>query len=249
MEATMSQDGTYRRPWLRFSLATFLFACLCVGGLIAGYQSGYRAGYQVGSEARYDNSQAVETYNCASYVWADRSAEGQLEDINKLVDLIRSTIAPDIWSSPQNEIRVFPSNHSLVITAPGSVHHEIRQLLAQIDNLSGRRLASKLQLVPGLQQLVAVGQSGAVAFPFDLPGDSRLAMQWLEETHRISADEVSKLWGRPRFDGACTDKGFPQWSVDQKLVTWKRQNGVAFVSLRYLDDGKLYLMTGFQKDG
>jgi hypothetical protein len=238
------------RPKLlfRFSLATFLFISLCIGGMIAGYQSGFQSGYRSGRNAQYNDSQAVETYSYASLVWPDLPAEVQLESVGNLTDLIRTTISPEIWDLPNNEIRNFSANRSIVISAPGSVHQEIRQLFMQLDDLANRKLASELQLVPALQALAAKGQTGAMAFPLAVPRSSQQAQQWLEKNFRIAADEISKQWGRPRFDGACTDKAFPQWSLDQKLVTWRRGNGLAYIALRFQDDGKLHLMAGFKGD-
>jgi hypothetical protein len=154
----MPENEKPKRRWARFSLATMVFVSLCIGGLLAGYQSGYRHGYSAGSVQRFDETQAVQTYDTTFLIWPDLPDSERAVGVKELINLIKTTIATDIWDEQLgNDIREFPKNHSLVITAPGSVHRQIRDLLAQFERLQNQGMAE--QLFPALQSHAAQGKS------------------------------------------------------------------------------------------
>lgn len=243
----MSSAARSQKPWPRFSLATFLFVSICIGGLIAGHQSGYRNGYNAGAAQRYNETQSSETYSTAAFVWPDLPAEERTQSVDQLKDLIRSTIATDIWSDGSgNEIRDFPTNHSLVITAPGSVHSELKNLFAQLERLANRGGGN--ELLPAMQSLAAQGKSQESPLSITVPKNSQMAQVWLEKYYGLTIESINEHWGPPDFRGACTDATFPNWSIDQQIATWPRGNGLAYLALRYLDDGQLHVVIGWRED-
>jgi len=243
----MTDHPKRAKRWLRFSLATLLFVSLCIGGLLAGYQSGYRSGYDSGQSTRYDETQVTETYNTMALIWPDVSPDQRAEQVGKLKELIQNSIATSIWADGTgNQIRDFPKNQSLIVTAPGSVQREIKELFAQLEALNNRGAAN--DLLPVFQSLAAQGKSQVSAFPIQAPKNSEVARAWLANYFGKTVDGVSEKWGEPEFRGKCTDAAFPDWSLDQQIATWSRGNGVAYVGLRYLKDGQLHLVAGWREE-
>jgi hypothetical protein len=242
----MPTDSKPTTRWFRFSLATFLFACLCISGLMAGYQSGFRAGYHKGQETRYDQTQISELYSTSAVIWPDLPGDEWAKSAAELKDLIRSTISSEVWGTGSgNVIYQYPSSQSLMIVAPGSAHREIKELFAQLESLGSRNGAE--QLLPALQALAAQGKTQDTPLQIAAPKNSLLARAWLEKYFRLTVDGISQRWGRPEFRGACTDAEFPAWSLDQQIATWPRGNGQVYLALRYLDDGELHLVAGWRE--
>jgi hypothetical protein len=242
----MSLAQSKKRRWARFSLATFLFFALCIGGLIAGYQAGYRRGYNGGQALRMDQTQQSDTYSTVLVIGTELSAEEHATGVGDLRDLITSTIHSEIWS-PQsgNEIRDFPTNHTLVITAPGYVQREVRALFGQLENHITR--ASIDDLLPALQGLASQGKTVDHIVPINQkPGTT--GNVFVERYFNATVRGLSKQWGEPDFQGKCQDSGFPSWSLDQQLATWARGNGIAYVALRIVPDGQLQIVSGYRAD-
>jgi hypothetical protein len=242
----MTEHPKRAKRWLRFSLATLLFASLCIGGLMAGYQSGFRSGYTAGQAARYDETQVTETYSTTAFIWPDIPPDERAAQFSTLKELIQTTIATAIWADGTgNDVRDFPENQSLIITAPGSVQREIRELFTQLEALSNRGGAD--EVLPILQSLAAQGISQVSAFPIQAPKSSAAAHTWLMNYFRKTVDRVAEKWGQPEFHGECTAATFPEWSLDQQIATWSRGSGVAYLGLRYLKDGQLHLVAGWRE--
>jgi hypothetical protein len=241
----MTEHPKRAKRWLRFSLATLLFVSLCIGGLLAGYQSGYRSGYTAGEATRYDETQVTETYSTTTLVWPDLSPYERAAQVSTLKELIENTIATAIWADGTgNEVRDFPQNQSLIVTAPGSAHREIRELMTQLEALGNRGGAN--DLLPILQSLAAQGKSQVSEFPVHAPKSSEAAHAWITKYFGKTVDGVADQWGEPEYRGKCTDAEFPEWSLDQQIATWSRGGGVAFLGLRYLEDGQLHLVAGWR---
>jgi hypothetical protein len=233
--------------WLRFSLASFLFACLCIGAIVSGYQSGYRNGFQSGQSARYDQTQVSKVYSTASLVWPDLNTEEWSKAAAGLKDLIQTTIATDIWGTGTgNVIYEFPSNQSLMVVAPGSVHREIEQLFAQLESLRSRDFAE--QAIPVLQALSSQGKTQDSSLTMPIPKDSKIAKAWLETYYGRTVDGIAERWGAPDFRGECTNAEYPDWSLDQQIAIWPRGKGLAFLALRYREDGQLHIVAGWREE-
>lgn len=234
------------KRWLSFSLATFLFISLCVGALIAGYQSGYRAGYNSGQARRYNETQVTETYSTMTLIWPDLPADERATAVNQLKDLIQTTIATEIWGNGTgNEVRDFATNQTLVISAPGSVQREIRDLFRQLGSFHNRGGAN--HVLPLLQALASQGKSQVSELSINAPKNSQMARAWLERYFGQTVNGVTEKWGAPDYRGSCTDAAFPEWSLDQQIAIWPRGSGVAFIALRYLNDGQLHLVAGWRE--
>jgi hypothetical protein len=246
-DCIMADGNNNKRRWLRFSLATFLFVCLCIGGSIAGYQSGYRRGYNSGASTRDDEMQSVQTYDISFLIWPDLPASDRETGIKELVDLIKSTISSDIWDEQSgNEIREYPTNNSLVITAPGSVHREIRDRFKQLEDSQTRGMAK--QIMPAMQAMASKGKSHDWPLDVKAPKNSQMAGIWLEKYYDATVSGISKRWGAPRYQGKCTNTGFPDWSLDQQIATWRRGSGLSYLALRFAKDGHLQIVAGWREN-
>jgi hypothetical protein len=240
----MSLEKSKKRRWVRFSLATFLFLALCIGGLIGGYQAGYHRGYNGGQALRIDQTQRSETYSTVLVIGTDLNTEERTAAVTDLSNLITSTIQSGVWS-PQsgNQICDFPTNHTLVITAPGYVQREVRELFAQLENLITRDSID--DLLPALQGLASQGKTFDQIVPINQkPGAA--GNEFVERYFNSTVRGLSKNWGDPAFQGKCQDTGFPLWSLDQQLATWPRGNGVAYVALRVTTGGQLQIVSGYR---
>ena len=120
-----------------------------------------------------------------------------------------------------------------------------RNELLEIAEALGNRGAAN-HLLPIFQSLAAQGKSQVSAFPIQAPKNSEMAHAWLKNYFEKTVDGVSEQWGEPAFRGECTDRAFPEWSLDQQVAVWNRDSGVAFVGLRYLKDGQLHLVAGWR---
>lgn len=243
----MTEHPKKAKRWLRFSLGTLLFLSLCIGGLLGGYQSGYRLGFKAGQASRYDNTHVTETYSTMNLIWPDLPADERATAVGELKDLIQTTIATEIWADGTgNDVRDFSINQSLIITAPGSVQREIRQLFAQLESLANRGGAN--DLLPVMQALASQGKPQVSEFPIHAPKNSQAAHAWLKNYFGRTVEGVADKWGEPIFQGECTDAAFPTWSTDQQIATWPRGNGVVYLGLRYLEDGQLHLIAGWREE-
>lgn len=241
-----------KRRWFRFSLATFLFVSLCIGGLIGGYQSGYRQGYTQGQATRYNETQVTESYNTASLIWSDLPDSDRKVAFDNLKDLIQSTISTEIWNDGRgNDIRLDPFGvENVIVIAPGETQKQIRDLLAQLEKLAVRGGAE--QLLPVMQTLAAQGKSNSKAqdtvLPIIPPQNTKKGTDWFERYFRLTINGISKQWGRPAFQGKCTEGGFPNWSVDQQIATWPHGGGLSYLALRNVD-GQLHIAAGWRDRG
>lgn len=127
-----SQLGSKRL--IRFSIATLLFAMLCLGGYLSGYRVGFDAGEQEGV------NQLIASVNRPPY-FIKTYAVGDLivspagvATFDGLVDAILLHVAPHDWvenGTGVGEITPFPPNLSLVISQNEANHQAIAALLAQ----------------------------------------------------------------------------------------------------------------------
>jgi len=60
---------------------------------------------------------------------------------------------------------------------------------------------------------------------------------------------IGSAWGAPTFQGAVDHDDFPAWSEALVLAYWRRQDALAFVSLRHDDDHEpMFLEVGALTD-
>ena len=115
----------------RFSLATLLFAMLCLGGYLSGYRVGFDAGKQEGVNqlvaAVNRPPLIIKSYSVGDLVVSSTTGAA---DFDSLIDAILVHVAPHDWmenGTGEGEIQPFPTNLSLVIS--GSDLHRAVELL------------------------------------------------------------------------------------------------------------------------
>jgi hypothetical protein len=126
------------RRFIRFSVASLLILMCMIAGYYGGQHRGYndaRRDYLETSVYLVDNSQRQITqyYDVDDLVtpFDDRTAPPNFES---LVDLIESTVAPDLWGEPDS-LAIIERSKTLKITQTGGVHLEIVELLNQLRSL------------------------------------------------------------------------------------------------------------------
>lgn len=119
----------------RFSLATLLFAMLCLGGYLSAYRVGFDAGKQEGVNqlvaAVNRPPLIVRSYSVGDLVVPQATGAA---DFDSLIDAILVHVAPHDWmenGTGEGEIQPFPANLSLVISQTEANHQAIAALLAQ----------------------------------------------------------------------------------------------------------------------
>lgn len=127
-------SGTRRR--LRFGVGTLLFLMLCLGG----YLTGYRWGAHDKQVKIVMGNVYTQVYDVADLIYLDPKANSKFANFDPLIDTVVSTIDTKIWvenGGPEAEIRPFPTNMPLVISAPQPTHEKIAQLLAELREQGG----------------------------------------------------------------------------------------------------------------
>ncbi len=204
----------------RFSIATLLFAMLCV----AGYFGGYRSGFDSGKADRQAGAFVVRSYPIADLITLDDDkdpATTKTKGMDQVIDLIIATVSHDSWmenGTGEGEIQPFPTNASLVISQTQRVHMQVAALLDQL-----RKLKTKVeveQTIPLFQSLAASQREDAVAIREATFGTR--GAEAIDLLFDSAVDNIADRWGRPDFSGAATERGFPDWSVAQRLATWPR---------------------------
>lgn len=218
------------KRWFRFSLGTLLFAALCV----AGYFSGYRNGFGSGKADRKAGTIYVKVYPVADLITPLDKAdtpEARRESTDALIDLIVSTVDHDTWmenGSGEGEIQPFPANNSLIISQSGRVHNQVAALLDQLRKLSTE--VEVEQTIPLIQSLAANQRTDPVTIRKAAGGGKGAAA--IDLLFDSAVENMADRWGDPDFRGAATDRGFPAWSVAQRLAVWPKGDGLAYIAVQ-----------------
>jgi hypothetical protein len=104
------------------------------------------------------------------------------------------------------------------------------------------------QILPALQAQAAQGKSRDWDIDVKAPKNSPMGAIWLEKYYEETVHGISQHWGAPRFQGKCTEANFPQWSLDQRIATWRRGNGLSYLALRYKEDGQAHIVAGWREN-
>lgn len=233
------------KRWFRFSLGTLLFAALCV----AGYFSGYRNGFGTGKADRKAGTIYVVAYPVADLtpIEPGETPGTRLKATDALIDLIVSTVEHDSWmanGTGEGEIQPFPANSSLVVSQTGRVHKQVAALLEQL-----RKLQTEVeveQTIPLVQSLAANQRTDPVTIRKAAAGGKGAAA--IDLLFDSAVDNVADRWGDPDFRGAATDRGFPVWSVAQRVAVWPKGDGLAYIAVQEdAEDGHV-LLAGWHAD-
>lgn len=132
--------------WQRFRIATVLFLMLS----IAGYLTGYRRGYDSGVHQRFLDTISVVDYDIEFLLGNDYSVAGMRKSTNQLVDLIKTSCAPEFWAKDpsippaQIGLEVSPDFTRLKVTNYGHVQEQVEQVMKQLRALK-EKVAAKPQ--------------------------------------------------------------------------------------------------------
>ncbi|MCO6045971.1 hypothetical protein NG895_18890 [Aeoliella sp. ICT_H6.2] len=234
-----------KRSWLRFGIGTLLFLMACT----AGYLTGFRFGVEEKQEQVRQQTVSTRIYDVGDLVSLDPDAQVSLADFDSLVDLIVSTVASDSWvenGGPAGEIRPFPKNKSLVVSASGAVHDDLSDLLSQL-----RRGAYELDP----QQLMAVvreisARKLATPHAVKLYNASNSSVHQLVSGHYQSGLALlTKRLGKPQAAYTLDTKEFPTWIAAQQVAVWKQGDSKLFLAHQdVLPEGEA-LVVGWYEDG
>jgi hypothetical protein len=147
-----------------------------------------------------------------------------------LIDLIVSTVEHESWlenGTGEGEIQPFMANNSLVISQTGRVHDQIADLFEQLRRL--RTDVDAKETIPLLQALAATERQQGVAIRKFGGSQGAEAMEQLFDSAVAS---IADRWGQPDYCGAATDGDFPSWSVAQRVATWPKGDGVAYLAVQ-----------------
>lgn len=234
-----------KRSWLRFGIGTLLFLMACT----AGYLTGFRFGVEEKQEQVRQQTVSTRIYDVGDLVSLDPDAQVSLADFDSLVDLIVSTVASDSWvenGGPSGEIRPFPKNKSLVVSASGAVHEELSDLLAQL-----RRTAYELdpeELMATVREVSArkLGTQRTVkAYSVANPH----VRQIVSGHYDSGLELLTKRLGSPDETYTLDSNEFPTWIAAQKVAVWKKESGKLYLAHQdVLPEGEA-LVVGWYEDG
>ena len=228
----------------RFSIGMMLFAMLCV----SGYFGSHRSGQTAGVKDRYDQSHFIKTHNVADLVSLQPTADDREKSYGRIIDYLQSTVAPESWSATEPdgefcEIQPFPTAGSLVISQYGAVHDQIEVALRAFRD---HQMKSQDDAAAAeIERLAADEQTEPVVLSKFSSGEP-LAMSAVEQRYDGTVRNLTERWGDPRFNGECTDAGFPNWSVAQSIATWPKNGGDAYLAVQDWPDMGRVLLTGWR---
>lgn len=234
-----------RKSWLRFGIGTLLFLMSCV----AGYLTGFRFGTDEKQQQVRRQTITTSVYAVGDLVSLDPDAQVVLADFDSLVDLIVSTVASDTWlenGGPSGDIRPFPSNKSLVITASGAVHDELSELLEQL-----RRTTYELDP----EELMATTRKIS-ARKFAAPRPVKLYHQSSADVHKIVSGHydsglelLTKRLGSPDETYTLDSNDFPTWIAAHKVAVWKQGDGKLYLAHQDVSPEGEALVVGWYEEG
>jgi hypothetical protein len=213
----------------RYSLGLLLLVMLWT----AGYLGGYRFGFTSGKQARSDLQLRVVCYPVADLMrdWVD-TPEDKQQFLDEFVDLVTSTVEHDSWmqnGTGRGEIQPFPANDSLVVSQTGRVHEQIAALLEQLRKANA---AIDVNNAIALFQSFAATKNEQPLVLRSAPRPGVRAVAAMDALFDAAVQSLADHFGEPEFAGPCSEKGFPEWSLAQRLATWRRGDGEAYLALQ-----------------
>lgn len=226
----------------RFSLGSLMFVTLCV----CGYFGGDRSGQLAGAQDRYDQSHFVRVYGLSDLLVDEPTPEAREHVLEEVTEHLKSTVAPDTWTSSDDGdggIEAFPAAGSLIIAQRGAVHDQIDRALSKFrDQRTQKSMDEALQAFESL-----VRNERRVPLVLSSPAAKEsLALAAIEQRFENTVRRLESRWGNPKFNGKCTERGFPPWSVAQSMAMWNIRDGIAYVALQDWPDAGLSLVAGWR---
>jgi hypothetical protein len=131
---------TLRSGRWQFTIRTLLFVMLCLGGILAGFQTGY----YWGAERRRAEAQFAKVYPVADAIYVD--SESQQPDFDTLIAALKSTVDPASWSEVGGpaSVQVMAQQPPLIVIAQtGQNHQAINALLSELKALRQKTNATR----------------------------------------------------------------------------------------------------------
>lgn len=117
----------------QFGIGVLLFLTACIAGYLTAYNFGLDE-----LRAMRDRTVSVRTYDVSDIVTPTSGAGTVETSLANLKSLIVSTTNGD-WDRGKFTVQPYPGNKSLVIEQTGAVHGKIRELLADVRDLTSSR--------------------------------------------------------------------------------------------------------------
>lgn len=236
-----------RRNLFRFSLFALLILISCT----AGYLSGYRWGGQTKDQYVYDNAITVVTYKVADLVTPIAPDGVKLPastaDYDSLIDLIVTTVESDSWmengKGGMNEIQPFPTNLSLVVTANGRVHAQLRDLL---DKLRDTQYKLDDEYAVSIREAIARKRQEPTIIRWVPTVNSELHGGMKNQFESV-VRELTSSHGKPKVSKAG-DTGFPAWATAQRIAVWDLKGGKLYFALQDTTYGGEVLVAGWWEE-
>jgi hypothetical protein len=244
MEESRMAAGFHPKRLFRFSIGMMLFAMLC----ISGYLGAHRAGQKAGANALYDVSFHTKVHNLSDLV-IDQPNQGARDKLfEEIRKSLQTTVAPESWASTgangeMCDIQPFPAAASLIISQRGAVQVQID---AALQAYRDRQLKAHTdKVVAEIERLAADEQTGPVVLS-QFPQNEPLALAAVELRYENAVRNLTERWGASHFSGACTDAGFPLWSVAQSIATWPKNGGEAYLAVQDFPEAGRVLLVGWR---
>jgi len=131
---------TLLTDYKQFTIRTLLFVMLCLGGILAGFQTGYFWGI----EQRRSETYYSKVYSVADAVYVD--AISKEADFDSLLGALRSTVDPASWNSvggPASVQVMAQQPPMIIVLQSGRNHDAINTLLTDLRTLRQESVASR----------------------------------------------------------------------------------------------------------
>ncbi|QDS97271.1 hypothetical protein [Adhaeretor mobilis] len=169
-------------------------------------------------------------------------------DFDSLIDLVTSTVEHDSWMENgvggMNEIRPFPTNFSLVVSASGRVHDELRGLLQTLRDVM-YKLPEKY--LASFREAVARKRSSPTIITWN-PIVGPKEHQRIENHFRSAVRELTNSYGEPNAITKAGEADFPKWATAQQIAVWNRSGGKLYFALQDARPTGEALIAGWWED-
>lgn len=240
MEAVERLQGRFRMLY-RFSLFTLLLLMSCT----AGYLAGYRWGGQDKSDDIAAGTNSSRTYYVGDIVSPSPAEHGD-KVFNELIDLIVASVRPEEWSENGGvgqDLRPFPGNMSLIVSAKGATHVELARFLETLRDL-------KFKLPEDFQRQVRAMEARKLTGPHIVKAFTQTTVterNLLEEQFSSGVRQLSETLGLPRTWRAG-EEGFPKWATAQQIAVWRRPGGQLYFALQDCRPQGQAIVTGWWEE-
>ena len=229
---------------IRFSMA----ALLMLMAVAAGYFGGFRWGAD--DSARQRRSQ--EFYHQVYYIpdLIDEDAASFDQTAKELTELITSTVSFETWSvngEGKGEIRPYPNNQSLVVSANQDTHEQLEDLLKQLRSI---QLA-----IPG-EELATCSRRVIASKPKSPQPLRAYQQRTLKNTKTINVQfseavqTLRDIYGKPtHINKKASEANFPDWATGNQIAVWPQRRGQLYLLVQDTEPTGIALAIGWRANG